>query len=282
MVQTFQDWDLNKVQNGQVTPKVVEHDNMFEDLWGAGEMDSLDAFLKANGGGEDMWGADTSVAAGDAAAGATSAQDATTTGDGSDTNAGGEDTTGDDQVPGEGTDEWEDAVVQEILNNIGAAGEKVDEANANLSTAIAWGDQAEIKKAYDELLIANTNKDRQIEILTKELENEKSQSDKFLNERLMAETDGREQSGIYNTVMDNPLLKQIVVYSKNMDSNPEYKDKLIDAAKKLYEETAGVSIDDLINQNKTAEKRSMSDWSFLSEWVSTPSEWLLDGMFEQL
>jgi len=75
----------------------------------------------------------------------------------------------------------------------------------------------------------------------------------------MAETDGREQSGIYNTVMDNPLLKQIVVYSKNMDSNPEYKDKLIDAAKKLYEETAGVSIDDLINQNKTAEKRSMSD-----------------------
>lgn len=59
--------------------------------------------------------------------------------------------------------------------------------------------------------------------------------------------------------MENPLLKEIVIYSKNMDSNPQYKEKLADVAKKFYEEISGVSIDQLLNQSKTSSKMGMAD-----------------------
>lgn len=113
----------------------------------------------------------------------------------------------------------------------------------------------EIKKAYDEFNIALAAKDRQIEILTKQVENEKGQSDRFLNEKFVAESDGREKGKIYDAVMENPVLKDIVVYSMNGVDNPQYAEKLKDATKKLYEETHGVSVDEILNQNRVNEKQ---------------------------
>ena len=275
VAQTFQDGDVNKVQNGNAG------DSMFEDIGMGWNDNALDALFSENqalidsdaAAGEDTTWADAWTS------------DATATADGTDTSAtdawadagdGTQDTT-------EGSGEEDDAYVQSLIDNIGQAGEAVDQADKNLQSAIQGGDNGEIQKAYDELQAASNAKDRQIEILTKELQNEKANSDKFLNERFIAETEGREKSGIFDTVMENPLLKEIVIYSKNMDSNPQYKEKLADVAKKFYEEISGVSIDQLLNQSKTSSKMGMADWSFISDgWIDTPDQDLIGGMFEQL
>ena len=56
--------------------------------------------------------------------------------------------------------------------------------------------------------------------------------------------------------MDNPVLKDIVIYSMNAASgDPQYAERLKDATKKLYEETHGVSVDDILNKGRIADKQ---------------------------
>lgn len=269
---TFQDGDVNKVQNGTV------NDSMFEDI-GMGWSDNvLDTLFNEN---QSLIDSDTGTTEQSAWTEAwTSDADVTEeSGDNTDAWSDAGDWSQETTEGGEG----DDAYVQSLIDNIWQAGEAVDEADKNLQSAIEGWDNSEIQKAYSELQAASNAKDRQIEILTKELQNEKANSDKFLNERFLAETEGREKSWIFDTVMENPLLKEIVIYSKNMDSNPQYKEKLADVAKKFYEEVSGVSIDQLLNQSKVSSKMGMADWSFISDGeIESPDQNLIGGMFEQI
>ena len=275
--QNFQDGDLQKVQSWQVQPKVMQHENMFEEVnldWGT----SLDAMLD--------W-IDWAAAGWDAA-----------TPEGWETPpvvegapwepADWEEVPADAPVAPEGTpEEWadtevDDPILKELLDKIDAASQSTEEAQWALDTAIQWGDQADIQAKFQEFTTALAEKDRQIEILTKQVENEKGQADRFLNDKFVAESDGREKWKIYEAVMENPVLKDIVIYSMNATDNPQYQARLKDATKKLYEETHGVSVDDILNQNRVSEKQWLWDGNFQTDGISNPDKWLLWGMFEAL
>lgn len=275
--ENFQDWDLQKAQSWAVPSKVTQHDSMFEPVWQDWPT-SLDAILnQVDATATDPNAAPTdwtTPAPTDATANVDATADATAP-----------------EVPWDdatAVDTWatpanaEDPMLQQILDQIDKAGQATDTANATLDTAIQWGDQAEIQKAYKELQIANAEKDRQIELLTKQVENEKGQSDRFLNDKFIAESDGREKWKIYSAVMENPVLKDIVIYSMNATSDPKYAERLKDAAKKLYEETSWVSVDNILNQNKVTEKQWLGDNMFMSDGNVDQKSGLLWWMFEQL
>ena len=85
---------------------------------------------------------------------------------------------------------------------------------------------------------------------------------------------------MYEAVSDNPLLKDIAIYMINNEGG-RYDDRLKDATRQLYEEINGVSIDELLEQNKRNEKIGMGENTYEFEG-KTPEKNLLGGMLEDL
>ena len=86
------------------------------------------------------------------------------------------------------------------------------------------------------MITAINERDRQIEQLLKQVANERAESDRLLDENMLANTNNREMQRIYDVVADNPLIKDIIVYTMNGDDET-YQARLKDATRQLYEET---------------------------------------------
>ncbi len=170
--------------------------------------------------------------------------------------------------------EWLSPEVLEILNSISVSDDATVEAQDGLEQAINSWDQNQLQKAYDDLVTASAEKDRQIEQLIKQVANERAQSDRLLDENMLATTQNREMQRISDYLSENPLVRDIIVYS--MSGNDA---KAADLTKQLYEQTNWVSVDNMLSDKKRAEKLGMGEWLYGTDAESP--EWNnLWGMLE--
>lgn len=188
-----------------------------------------------------------------------------------------------DMEEGQDFDEYGDGMsdeVKQILDSIQTSEDAQTNAQNNLSNAINSGDIEQQNQALQSLIEANNEKDRKIGELLNQIAIEREHSDRLLDENLLSQTQNREIQKVYEAVSDNPLLKDIAIYMMNNEDG-RYDDRLKDATRQLYEEINGVSIDELLEQNKRNEKIGMGENTYEFEG-KTPEKNLLGGMLEDL
>ena len=167
-----------------------------------------------------------------------------------------------------------------ILDSIDTSDTVQENAQNALSQAIESWDVNAQRQSYDDLMTAINERDRQIEQLVKQIANERAESDRLLDENMLANTNNREMQKIYDVVADNPLIKDIIVYTMNGDKE-EYQARLKDATRQLYEETNWVNVDDMMEDKKRNEKMGMGDWAYDTTGVA-PKTNDLGGMLEDI
>ena len=167
-----------------------------------------------------------------------------------------------------------------ILDSIDTSDTAQENAQNALSQAIESWDINAQRQSYEDLITAINERDRQIEQLLKQVANERAESDRLLDENMLANTNNREMQRIYDVVADNPLIKDIIVYTMNGDDET-YQARLKDATRQLYEETNWVNVDDMMEERKRNEKLGMGDWAYDTTGV-TPNTDNLGGMLEDI
>lgn len=168
-----------------------------------------------------------------------------------------------------------------ILDSIEYSDTAQSNAQDQLSQAIESWDINAQRQSYDDLMTAINERDRQIEQLLKQVANERAESDRLLDENMLANVNNRESQRFMDALADNPLIKDILVYSMNGDKE-EYQARLKEATKQLYEETNGVNVDDMMEERKRNEKLGMGEWAYDTTGVA-PTNWNdLGGMLEDI
>lgn len=167
-----------------------------------------------------------------------------------------------------------------ILDSIDTSDTAQSNAQDALSQAIESWDINQQRQSYDDLMTAIQERDRQIEQLLKQVANERAESDRLLDENMLANTNNRESQRFMDALADNPLIKDILVYSMNGDKE-EYQARLKDATRQLYEETNWVNVDDMMEERKRNEKMGMGEWAY-DTTGTTPNGNNLGGMLEDL
>lgn len=167
-----------------------------------------------------------------------------------------------------------------IIDNIDYSDTAQSNASDALSQAIESWDINQQRQSYEDLMTAINERDRQIEQLLKQVANERAESDRLLDENMLANTNNREMQRIYDVVADNPLIKDIIVYTMNGDKE-EYQARLKEATRQLYEETNWVNVDDMMEERKRNEKMGMGEWAY-DTTGTTPNGNNLGGMLEDL
>lgn len=257
----FNDADMAKLNGGVQNTPTPEEDDMFEDLFQEDNQDDSvgegEAGQESEGGEEQDKGTDNQPSQEDY-----------------DENQG-----GGSQDFSEYGDDMSDEV-KEILDSIQVSEDAQTNAQNDLSEAINNGSIEEQNQALQALIEANNEKDRRIGELMNQIAIERNHSDRLLDENLLSQTQNREIQKVYEAVSDNPLLKDIAVYMMNNEGG-RYDDKLKEATKQLFEEINGVSIDELLEQNKRNEKIGMGENTYEFEG-KTPDKSYLGGMLEDL
>lgn len=255
--QQFNDADMAKLNETTTTPEQPEEDDMFEDLY---PEDTQEGVEGEEGGELDQ------------PEGVEEEQEQADEGEEPDMTEEGQD-----------FDEYGDGMsdeVKQILDSIQTSEDAQTNAQNDLSDAINSGDVEQQNQALQALIEANNEKDRKIGELLNQIAIEREHSDRLLDENLLSQTQNREIQKVYEAVSDNPLLKDIAVYMMNNEDG-RYDDRLKDATRQLYEEINGVSIDELLEQNKRNEKIGMGENTYEFEG-KTPEKNLLGGMLEDL
>lgn len=176
---------------------------------------------------------------------------------------------------------WLSPEVMAILDSIEVADTSQTNAQDRLSQAIESWDVNAQRQSYEDLVTAINERDRQIEQLLKQIANERAESDRLLDENMLANVNNRESQRYMDALADNPLIKDILVYSMNGDKE-EYQARLKDATRQLYEETNWVNVDDMMEDRKRNEKMGMGEWAYDTTGV-TPTNWNdLGGMLEDI
>ena len=168
-----------------------------------------------------------------------------------------------------------------ILDSIEDSDMVQSNAQDQLSQAIESWDMNAQRQSYDDLMTAINERDRQIEQLLKQVANERAESDRLLDENMLANVNNRESQRFMDALADNPLIKDILVYSMNGDKE-EYQAKLKDATRQLYEETNWVNVDDLMEERKRNEKMGMGEWAYDTTGVAPSDGNDLGGMLEDI
>ena len=168
-----------------------------------------------------------------------------------------------------------------ILDSIEDSDMVQSNAQDQLSQAIESWDMNAQRQSYDDLMTAINERDRQIEQLIRQIANERAESDRLLDENMLANTNNRESQRFMDALADNPLIKDILVYSMNGDKE-EYQAKLKDATRQLYEETNWVNVDDLMEERKRNEKMGMGEWAYDTTGVAPSNGNDLGGMLEDI
>lgn len=177
-------------------------------------------------------------------------------------------------------DSWLSDEVKAILDGIGDDDEDQDQAAMLLKRAIEESDIQWISSAFGDYDTIVQEKDRKIESLLRQIASEREQSDRLLDENLLSQTSNREMSKIYDVVDGNPLLKDVVVYSMRWEDE-SYRERLKDAVTNLFEEVVGVSVSDLLESKKQADKLGMEENTYGTTGAA-PKKWSLGGMLEEL
>lgn len=167
-----------------------------------------------------------------------------------------------------------------ILDRIDYSDTAQSNAQDALSQAIESGDINAQRQSYDDLITAINERDRQIEQLMRQVANERAESDRLLDENMLANVNNRESQRFMDALADNPLIKDILVYSMNWDKE-EYQARLKEATRQLYEETNWVNVDDMMEDRKRNEKMGMGEWAYDTTGV-TPNGNDLGGMLEDI
>lgn len=167
-----------------------------------------------------------------------------------------------------------------ILDSIDTSDAAQNNALDNVSQQIEGWDVNAQRQAMDDLRTSIAERDRQIEQLMRQVANERAESDRLLDENMLANVNNRESQRFMDALVDNPLVKDILVYSMNGDKE-EYQARLKEATRQLYEETNWVNVDDMMEERKRNEKMGMGEWAYDTTGV-TPNENNLGGMLEDL
>lgn len=170
--------------------------------------------------------------------------------------------------------------LQSFIDELEAIGDSNTAAQANLGTAIDSWDQDEIKKAYDALVISDQENKRAIKNLTTQLETERGNSDRILQDKFILEWDLREKSVIADIVEADDSLKSLIAFKSKKDSSEAYNAKYINLLKEMYEAATGESIDGLKNDAIKAEKSMMGGNDYVFSWNSKAKS--PDDMFEDI
>ena len=168
-----------------------------------------------------------------------------------------------------------------ILDSIDVSDTAQSNAQDQLSQAIESWDINQQRQSYEDLMTAINERDRQIEQLVKQIANERAESDRLLDENMLANVNNRESQRFMDALADNPLIKDILVYSMNGDKE-EYQARLKEATKQLYEETNWVNVDDMMEERKRNEKMGMGEWAYDTTGVAPNNTNDLGGMLEDL
>lgn len=171
--------------------------------------------------------------------------------------------------------------IQAFLDELDNATGDSAAADKKLDDAIETGDVEEIRKARDESIAAWLEKDRIIKSLMHQLEIERQNSDKILDDKFTMESDFREKWKIAEVVMNDDSLKSLIAYKSKAESNPEFKAKYVDVLKSMFEAETGISLDDLIATSRKAEK-SMMAWNDFSFEGNAPKSGALGWMLEDI
>lgn len=156
-----------------------------------------------------------------------------------------------------------------------------DEAQAALSDVIDASGDKELQDAFDAEKAASAEKDRTIELLKKQLEREKGNSDKILEDKFMLEAENREKSKVADIVMSDDMLKALVVYKNKSATDDSAKQKYVETVKSMFEDATGISVDDLMTQARRGEKSALGGGSY--ESLANPQDTAsMGGMLEQI
>lgn len=181
-------------------------------------------------------------------------------------------------APAEGDDE---KAMQEIASALWLSSEQLMAAWEELQAAVESGNSEELKKKLAAFELAQKDMEYNNSLLQQQLDNERENSKRYLDEKRQAELDSREKSKIYDTIMDSEGLKNLVMYKQYSETNPDYVDKYKQTLKEFFEQEYGVSLDSLVSQGKIAEKSAMDTWSQSFLWQPQWTD-LINGMFEEL
>lgn len=168
-----------------------------------------------------------------------------------------------------------------ILDSIDTSDTEVTNSFDSMQQAAeARWDQEQLQ-AIDDLRTKLADRDRQIEQLIKQVASERAESDRLLDENMLANVNNRESQRYMDALADNPLIKDILVYSMNSDKE-EYLSKLKEATRQLYEETNWVNVDDMMEERKRNEKLGMGEWAYDTTGVAPSNGNDLGGMLEDI
>ena len=264
----YSDSDVAKLAGAETTPTTsADSDDMFEDLYVPGstqeEAPAQDTTWTIE------WDVEQSVSNAVAEESATEWEPTTNTEEGSEgMNA---DELSDDELPPE---------VRALLDSINAGSENVEEAQQAVDEAISWGNIEEIRKANDDLKVANADLQRQVDQLKRQLSSERANSDRLLDENMLQQANNRESAKTQETLANNPTLKQMVIYAW-FPEDERSQSELKELSRRFFEETNGVSVDDLLENRKRNEKMEMGEWAY-DTTGTTPNSDNLGGMLEDL
>lgn len=256
----YSDSDIAKLTGAESNEWQVAEDEMFEDLYAP------------DSGTQDVWNA------GDAADNASWEWDT--------------------QMPADTQPEWDNGwdeglnvdnidasnlspEVMSILDSIDTSDTAADNAWDNVNQALEGWDINQQRQAIDDLRTAINERDRQIEQLIRQVANERAESDRLLDENMLANTNNRESQRFMDALSDNPIIKDILVYSMHWDDENSQA-KIKELARQFYEETNWVSVDDMMEARKINEKMNMGDWFY--DTTGTSPKWTnsLGWMLEDL
>ena len=264
----YSDSDVAKLAGAETTPTTsADSDDMFEDLYVPGSTQEEAPAQDTTWTTE--WDVEQSVSNAVAEESATEWEPTTDTEEGSEgMNA---DELGDDELPPE---------VRALLDSINAGSENVEDAQQAVDEAISWGNLEEIRKANDDLKVANADLQRQVDQLKRQLSSERANSDRLLDENMLQQANNRESAKTQETLANNPTLKQMVIYAW-FPEDERSQSELKELSRRFFEETNGVSVDDLIENRKRNEKMEMGEWAY-DTTGTTPNSNNLGGMLEDL
>lgn len=171
--------------------------------------------------------------------------------------------------------------IEAFLAELETQTDETNQAAAGLEEAAKSGDMEKVLQELDTWKQASAEKDRTIANLSKQIELEKQNSDKLLEDKFILEADSKENSKIAEAIMGDDALKSLIAFKSKAGQNDSYKAKYVDMLKQMYEEAAWVSIDDLVASSRTAEKSMMWGSSYWFEWT-TPDTGSMWGMFEDV
>jgi len=144
-----------------------------------------------------------------------------------------------------------DSLLNELLNM------DLTKEQDSLDKAIASWDIDSIKQENEAMKSTLQERDMKLKEFEKKFEILNKEYEKVLDEKMLWDYENQSKMKMLNVVDDDSWLKAILAYKYKSETDPVYKDKLVDAVKNYLEDIAWVNIDDILQKQKNFEKTWM-------------------------